>query len=258
MPAERSVTVIIPCYNEESNLRAGALSTVLAYARASALVRDVLVVDDGSADASRELVAEATATEPRLRLLAEPHRGKAGALIAGSAAAEGEWVLFCDMDQATPITELSALAGDMDRGYAVVIGSRATHREGAPLVRRLMARGYIEVRRLILDLGAVTDTQCGFKAFRRDALDAIRARLVVFRPGAEQVRGAAVTAAFDAELLYLARRLGYSVAEVPVHWRHVGTRRVHPIRESWRGIKGLLQIRMADLRGAYPRPGGTT
>ena len=69
MPAERSVTVIIPCYNEESNLRAGALSTVLAYARASALVRDVLVVDDGSADASRELVAEATATEPRLRLL---------------------------------------------------------------------------------------------------------------------------------------------------------------------------------------------
>ena len=159
------------------------------------------------------------------------------------------------MDQATPVAELDVLTPAMDRGNEVVIGSRATHREGAPLIRRLMARGYIELRRLILDLGPVTDTQCGFKVFRRDVLLESIDRLVVFRPGGGPVRGATVAAAFDAELLYLARRLGYRIAEVPVRWHYVGTRRVHPFRESWRGLKGLIQIRLVDLRGGYPRTG---
>jgi dolichyl-phosphate beta-glucosyltransferase len=255
MPGDRSVTVLIPCYNEEANLRAGALERALADARTITAVRDVVVVDDGSRDSSVALVTELATREPMLRVMPEPHRGKAGALISGARAAQGEWVLFCDLDQATPVSELARLAPEMDRGNEVVIGSRAGHREGAPLVRRLMARGYKELRRLILDLGPVTDTQCGFKAFRRDVLlDAI-ARLVVFRPGGETVRGAAVTAAFDAELLYIARKLGYRIAEVPVTWRYVGTRRVQPIRESWRGLKGLLQIRLVDLRGGYPRSG---
>jgi cellulose synthase/poly-beta-1,6-N-acetylglucosamine synthase-like glycosyltransferase len=254
MPGERSITILIPCYNEEVNLRAGALDNVLAYARASSVVLDVLVVDDGSSDGSVGIVSALASSEPMLRVLREPHRGKAGALIAGSRAARGEWVLFCDMDQATPVLELDRLLPEMDQGSDVVIGSRATHREGAPLVRQLMARGYIQARRLILDLGAVTDTQCGFKAYRRDVLNEACDRLVVFGPAAVTVRGAAVTAAFDAELLFLARRLGYRIAEVPVRWRHVGTRRVHPVRESWRGLKGLLQIRLADLRGGYPRP----
>jgi dolichyl-phosphate beta-glucosyltransferase len=253
MPGERSVTILVPCYNEEANLRAGALEAVLSYARASSIVLDVLVVDDGSADGSVSFISTLAASQPMLALLPEPHRGKAGALIAGSRAARGDWVLFCDMDQATPVSELDRLADAMDGGNEVVIGSRATHREGAPLVRQLMARGYIELRRLILDLGPVTDTQCGFKAFRRDVLNEVCDRLVVFGERASAARGAAVTAAFDAELLFLTRRLGYRIAEVPVRWRHVGTRRVHPVKESWRGLKGLLQIRLADLRGAYPR-----
>src|SRR5262245_15821187 len=101
-----SISVVIPCYNEETNLRAGCLARFLEYAARASDIFEVLVVDDGSADRSRDLVSALVARHPHLRLLAEPHRGKAGAVIAGIIAAQGTHVLFTDMDQATPIEEL--------------------------------------------------------------------------------------------------------------------------------------------------------
>lgn len=249
-PERPTVSVVIPCYNEATNIETGVVAPALDYAEAADDVREVLVVDDGSGDRSAELVGQLALAYPKTRLLREPHRGKAGALLAGASAAVGDYVLFLDLDQATPLSELARLRPHLAEGIDVVAGSRASHREGAPLSRRLMARGYILVRRLILDLGDITDTQCGFKAFRREALAEIRQRLRVFG-SIGHIRGAAVTAAFDAELLFIAHRLGYSVREVPVTWRHAGTRRVHPIKESWRGIKGLLLIRYNALRGRY-------
>jgi hypothetical protein len=149
------------------------------------------------------------------------------------------------------IQELAKLWPYILEGYDVVLGSRSLHREGAPLVRKAMASGFILLRRLILDLGDITDSQCGFKCFRADAIRRLCSGLQVHRAGEQQARGAAVTAAFDAELLFLAHRLSYRVKEVPVQWRHVGTRRVHPVRESWRALRGLLRIRLNDLRGRY-------
>jgi len=250
---EPSVSLVIPCYNEETNLRGGCLAHVAAYADQADDIFEVLVVDDGSADSSRELVAALAATHPKLRLLAEPHRGKAGAVIAGIMAARGAYVLFTDMDQATPIEELDKLRPYFQQGYDVVVGSRMGRRAGAPLVRRLMATGFIMLRRLILDLGRVTDTQCGFKSLKSDVARAVCERLRIFRAGVQQSSGAAVTAGFDAELLYVAQRLGACSVEVPVSWQYVGTRRVHPLRESWRGLKGLLLIRAAAARGEYDR-----
>lgn len=246
-----TVSIVIPCYNEETNLQAGCLAHVATYAEQADDIVEVLVVDDGSADTSRELVTALAATHTKLRLLAEPHRGKAGAVIAGIMAARGAYVLFSDMDQATPIEELDKLRPYFQQGYDVVVGSRMGRRAGAPLVRRLMATGFIMLRRLILDLGNVTDTQCGFKSLKADVARAVCERLLVFRPGVQQASGAAVTAGFDAELLFVARRLGARAVEVPVTWHYVGTRRVHPLRESWRGLKGLLLIRAAAARGKY-------
>ncbi len=248
-----TVSIVIPCYNEEVNLQAGCLAHVAAYAEQAGDILEVLVVDDGSADRSRDLVAALAVANPKLRLLAEPHRGKAGAVIAGILAASGTYVLFTDMDQATPIEELEKLRPYFRQDYDVVVGSRRGRRAGAPLVRRLMATGFIMLRRLILDLGAVTDTQCGFKALRTDLARTVCERLRIFRPGVQQASGAAVTAGFDAELLFVARRLGARTVEVPVTWHYVGTRRVHPLRESWRGLKGLLLIRAAAARGDYAR-----
>ncbi len=251
-----TVSIVIPCYNEEANLHAGCLAHVAAYAQAAGDVLEVLVVDDGSADASRDLVTALAAAHPKLRLLAEPHRGKAGAVIAGILAARAAYVLFTDMDQATPIEELDKLRPYLRQGYDVIVGSRLGRRAGAPLVRRLMATGFILLRRFILDLGAVTDTQCGFKSLKADVARAVCERLRVFRPGVSQASGAAVTAGFDAELLFVARRMGARIIEVPVTWHYVGTRRVHPLRESWRGLKGLLLIRAAAARGEYAGAAG--
>jgi len=246
-----TISIVIPCYNEEANLRAGCLAPVLAYAARAGDIYEVLVVDDGSADASRELVNGLAAHHAKLRLLAETHRGKAGAVIAGILAAQGTYVLFTDMDQATPIAELDKLRPHLRRGEDVVVGSRLGHREGAPLVRRLMARGFMMLRGWILDLGEVTDTQCGFKCLRTTVARQACERLRIFRPDVQQARGAAVTAGFDAELLFVARRLGARIVEVPVTWHYVGTHRVHPIRESWRGLMALLSIRRTARRGEY-------
>lgn len=252
-PQRPTVSVVIPCYNEEANIRQGVLRGVAEFARGSEYVEEVIVVDDGSVDRSAELIETAANDEPILRLLREPHRGKAGAVIAGVLAAKGDYILFCDLDQATPIQELTRLRPFMMGGFDVIVGSRAGRREGAPLVRQMMARGFILVRKIILNLGDITDTQCGFKAFSRVSIREAIAHMKVYREGQSQAKGATVTAAFDAELLYLTRRLGYAAREVPVAWHHVGTRRVHPIVESWRGLKGLLRIRLNAWLGRYPR-----
>jgi glycosyltransferase involved in cell wall biosynthesis len=251
-----SVSIVIPCYNEEANLRVGCLQPVVAYAARTPAISEILVVDDGSSDASRDLVEAVAAQHPKLRLLAEPHRGKAGAVIAGILAAQADFVLFTDMDQATPIGEFEKLRPYLEQGYDVIVGSRMGERAGAPLIRRLMASGFIALRRLVLDLGGITDTQCGFKALRTDVARNACEQLRIFRPELQQAVGAAVTAAFDAELLFVARRSGARIAEVPVTWQYVGTHRVHPIRESWRGLKGLLLIRQAARRGEYNHAAG--
>ncbi|MBM4417637.1 MAG: glycosyltransferase [Chloroflexi bacterium] len=250
--AERAtISILIPCYNEEANLTAGCLDRVVSYCtREAPDVVEILVIDDGSNDRSRDLIAELAGRAPFVRLLAEPHRGKSGAVIAGIRAAQGAFALFTDMDQATPIEELAEFRVRIAAGYDVIVGSRAG-RAGAPIVRKLMAAGFSALRDAILDLGGVRDTQCGFKALRTDVANRIIDRLRVFRPGVRHAHGAAVTAGFDAELLFIARRLGARIIEVPVHWRHVGTRRVDPLRESWRGVRGLLAIRWEDVRGGY-------
>jgi dolichyl-phosphate beta-glucosyltransferase len=251
VPGAPSVSVVIPCYNEAANLRAGVLDRVAAYVEAHGFCREVLVVDDGSRDASADLVGAFLSQHPQFRLLREPHRGKAGAVIAGVLAARGDYVLFCDMDQATPVDDVDRLLPYLQDDWDVVVGSRAQARAGAPPVRQIMARGFMLLRRLIVDVGDVTDTQCGFKCFRRTAITALCSALQVYRADGQAAVGASVTAAFDVELLYLARRCGCRVVEVPVRWHHVGTRRVDPLRESWRGIRGLLAIRLNDLSGRY-------
>lgn len=249
-PSGVSVSIVIPCYNEMANLTQGVLDRVAAYAERAGHVNEVLIVDDGSTDESRALITRSIQGHPKLRLLEAPHQGKAGTVLRGMLASSGDFVLMCDLDLATPVDELDRFLPYL-RSHDAVVGSRAGSRAGAPLARRLMGPGFMVIRGLLVNVGGVRDTQCGFKCFRRDLITAVSPILQSSATAFSSARGPSVTAAFDVELLYLANRLGARVVEVPVRWQHVGTKRVSPIRESWRGLLGLLRLRWRAIRGDF-------
>lgn len=244
------LSIVIPAYNEETNIRLGALDKVSRYLERQSYAWEVIVVNDGSTDKTGTLLTEYSKTNKAFFVVHNPHQGKAGSVVTGILRAKGDIVLFTDLDQATPIYEIEKLLPWFSKDYEVVIGSRNSHREGAPLLRVLMARGFIMLRTLLLGLRGVSDTQCGFKAFRRSVAQDIFRRLKLYGQQA-LAKGSMVTAGFDIELLYLAQKLGYKIREVPVEWHYVETRRVNPLRDSWQGLADIVKIRMNAWRGLY-------
>ena len=242
------LSVVIPAYNEERSIKAGGLQAVWDYLSGQKFSWEVVVVDDGSTDKTASLVKNFSKNHKGFRLLSEPHRGKGGTVIAGMLRAEGNIILFTDMDQATPISELGKILPKFEEGYEIVIGSRRG-RAGAPFFRKLMAFGFSFLRFVILRL-PYKDTQCGFKAFKKGAARIIFKRLRVFSEKTV-VKGAAVTAGFDLEILYTARKLGLKVAEVPVAWHHKETERINALKDSWEGFRDLMKVRINALLGKY-------
>ena len=242
------LSVVIPAYNEEKSLKEGVLQEVDRYLRGVEYPWEVLIVDDGSNDKTALLVEKFAGAHKGFRLLGEPHRGKGGTVIAGMLKAKGDIVLFSDMDQATPITQLEKVLPKFDQGYDIVIGSRSG-RQGAPIIRKLMAYGFSLLRLLVLRL-PYKDTQCGFKAFTKKASQEVFRRMKIFN---ERMRtqGASVTAGFDLEILYLARKLRLKVAEVPVEWHHKEGTKVNPLKDSWEGFRDLIKVRVNALSGGY-------
>jgi dolichyl-phosphate beta-glucosyltransferase len=211
---------------------------------------EVIVVDDGSTDGSVKLLDAFAKANTGFRVIHNPHRGKAATVVAGVNEARGDVVVFSDLDQATPIAELEKLLPWFDQGYEVVIGSRNRRREGAPFSRVIMARGFMILRSILLGLKGITDTQCGFKGFKRSVAQNIFGKLVLYR-GTQTVSGPMVTAGFDIEALFLAKNMGYKIREVPVEWHYVETRRVSPIKDSIAGLFDMIQIRINDWKGKY-------
>lgn len=245
------LSVVIPCYNEENNLRHNILQKVDNFLKDKSFETEVIVVDDGSSDKSIELLENFKKTHPRFSLIKNPHQGKAYTVITGMLKAQGKYVLFSDLDQSTPIEELNKLLPLIEKEYDIVIGSRSSQRKGAPLLRLLMARGFMLLRTIILGLSGISDTQCGFKLFRYDVAQKLFKRLKLYGQQQKNVEGALVTAGFDVELLFLAKKLGFKIKEVPVNWHYVETRRVNPLKESWLGLLDMLKLRLNELKGVY-------
>ncbi|KKU83721.1 MAG: Glycosyl transferase family 2 [Microgenomates group bacterium GW2011_GWA2_47_8] len=244
------LSVVIPAYNEETNIRLGALDTVSRYLDGQKYEREVILVNDGSTDRTGELLRAYTAGHHNFRFIDNHHMGKAGSVITGMRDAKGEIVLFCDLDQATPIPEVKKLLPWFGKGYDIVIGSRNSKREGAPMLRRIMAKGFMILRSMVLGIHGISDTQCGFKAFRRQTIGRIFSRLKRYGK-VEPVSGSMVTAGFDIEVLYLAKKMGFSIKEVAVEWHYVETRRVNPMKDSWQGLIDIFAIRLNAWRGRY-------
>lgn len=247
------ISVIIPCFNEEQNIRLGALDKVLLYLEKQTYPWEVLIVDDGSTDESRPLIKDfIKKNDHGFRFIENPHQGKAGTVVAGMLSATGKYVLFTDLDQATPIDQIEKLRPWMVKNFDIAIGSRLGRRAGAPFLRKLMGPGFTFVRNLILGLGNLNDTQCGFKMFKKGAAQKIFSKLRLYSSH-KHVSGPRVTAGFDVEVLFIATILGYKIKEVPVEWHYVDTRRVSPVMDSLDALIDIIRIRLNSWKGVYDK-----
>ena len=240
------ITVVVPAYNEEARLPA-SLERVVAFLGAQPQTSEIIVSDDGSTDATPRIVRERAARElpaqVGLRLLQNPrNQGKGAAIRAGCLDARGRYVFFMDADLATPPEDALKLLSRLEAGVPVVIGSRiqpdgSDMRQSQPRQRRIVGRVFTIMRKAMRVLPDIDDTQCPMKGFQHDVAHEVFAR--------QRLHGWI----FDAEVLYIARSLGYDIQSVPVTWRHVeGSRlRVRPT-QAYEVLRDLIRLRFLHPR----------
>ena len=236
---------IIPAYNESERLTS-SLPKVLDYVRQQGLQAEVIVVNDGSNDGTADVVRKFAATNPEVRLLENPgNRGKGYSVRNGMLHAKADVMLFTDADLSSPIYEAGKLLAAIEQGYDVAIGSRwlqaELQTERQPWYRQLYGRLFNLGLRIVLGL-KFRDTQCGFKAFTRPAVQMIFTRQQVERWG------------FDPELLFLANKFKLRTAEIPVEWAHDHRSKINPLRDGLKMGVEILKVRWNDLRGLYQHP----
>jgi len=243
------LSVVIPAYNEAGNFKHGTLEGAYTFLKAQDYRFELLIIDDGSTDETLQLLTEFAINKPEVRVIRAKHRGKGPTVAQGLQQALGQNRLFCDFDQSTPLSELSALLEARAQGYDIVIGSREIYgakRQQEPYLRHIMGKGFNTIVRLLTVQG-IHDTQCGFKLLSDQAVRVIVPKLKITTSPKKD----AFTGAFDVELLFLALKYGFTIKEVPVAWTHVASARVSPVKDSGRMFMEVLKIRLADIRGEY-------
>ncbi len=248
-PKERSgsgpkYSIVIPAFNESARIPA-TLESVVDCIRSRAWRAEVIVVNDGSTDRTAEVVRAFAARAPEVRLLENPgNRGKGYSVRAGMLEARGEVALFTDADLSSPIAEAERLFAALDAGAQIAIGSRwleaGRQTQRQPLYRQFFGRCFNAVTRMVMQL-PFADTQCGLKAFTREAAQ------IVFRLQTIERWG------FDPEILFIALRRGFRVVELPVSWAHDERTRISYLRDGIRMLQEIAQIRWNALTGRYGR-----
>jgi dolichyl-phosphate beta-glucosyltransferase len=243
--ADPTLSIVFPAYGEEGRI-AEALRRTAQYLDRRGLDAEVVVVNDGSLDRTAEIAEEFAARDPRFRVVSHsPNRGKGFAVQRGLLEARGRYRLFLDVDMATPVELAGELVQALEAGADMVIGSRhlpASRIEvPQPFVRRFMGSVFRRLAIGALRLG-VTDVTCGFKGLTAAA--AAELCSVQCEHGW----------AFDAELIYVARKWGLDVREIPVTWQDSGQTTVRPLKAACRSLQELIQIRGHDREGKYVRP----
>lgn len=236
------VSLVVPAYNEETRIPA-SLNQIFTFFASQPYTWELIVVDDGSQDATAALVLEAarSAGWPVNLVRNKTNRGKGFSVKRGVLAAAGENIFFTDADLSTPIDEISACLGLLKK-VDMVVGSRALSKSNItlhqPLHRETMGRVFNALTQAMVIRG-IKDTQCGFKGFTRNvAREAFkRTRLTGF--------------GFDVEVLYIVNKLGYSVLEVPITWHNSASSRVSPVKDGLGMLGDLARIRLNDARGYY-------
>lgn len=240
--ASPHLSIVIPAYNEAARIER-TLQRVLDCVREHRWDAEVLVVDDGSTDETAQIVRSYMERSPELHLVQNPgNRGKGYSVRNGLLQAAGEVVMFTDADLSAPMEEAERLLSAIQEGADVAIGSRWLDRSRQtlhqPLYRRFFGRCFNGLTRAVMGL-PYADTQCGFKAFRRAAAQ------VIFRLQRVERWG------FDPEILFIARKLGFKIVEVPVSWGHDERSKISYLRDGSRMLQDMATIRSNSLLGRY-------
>jgi glycosyltransferase involved in cell wall biosynthesis len=235
-------SIVIPAYNEAARIE-GALERVLGCIERSGWDAEVLVVDDGSSDPTVDVVQHWMATHPHLHLIKNlANRGKGYSVRNGLLQAAGDVVMFTDADLSAPMEEAGLLLLAIESGADVAIGSRWMDRTRQtihqPLYRQFFGRCFNAITRGVMGL-PFKDTQCGFKAFRRECAQ------IVFRLQRIERWG------FDPEILFIARKLKYRIVEVPVTWGHDERSRMSYLKDGMKMLEEMAVIRYNSLAGRY-------
>ncbi len=234
------LSIVIPAFNEASRI-GGTLERVTGYLRERGISAEVVVADDGSDDETAALAEAFAGSSPPVRTLSLPHRGKGGAVKEGMLQAKGDYRFLCDADLSMPIEEIERFLDRIDR-FDIVIGSReaaGARRLDEPAFRYVASRGFNGLVRSVGGVRSFADTQCGFKMFRREAVE--------FLFPQQRTEGFG----FDIELLYIALRSGMTVEELGIEWRHDRGSKVQPVRDSLRTLGEVLCVRANHVLGRY-------
>jgi dolichyl-phosphate beta-glucosyltransferase len=234
------LSIILPAHNEQERLP-DSLTRILGFLAAQSLKAEIIVVENGSTDRTAEVAEAFARTCPGLRVLRETRRGKGLAVRRGILAATGDYRFICDVDLSMPIEQVTRFLPPVLVDTPIAIASREAPgavRYDEPAHRHWVGRGFNLLVRLLAVPG-LHDTQCGFKCFRADAAEELF-RLQVLDGWT-----------FDVEVLFLARRKGYRVAEIPIPWYYVPGSRVRLLRDSFAMLADLLRIRWYAARGRY-------
>jgi dolichyl-phosphate beta-glucosyltransferase len=239
------ISIILPAYNEASRI-GRSLARILAFVHQRNWRAEICVVDDGSSDSTAEVVRALMSAHPELRLLQNPgNRGKGYSVRNGMLAARGEILLFSDADLSSPIEESLKLIDALEKGADFAFGSRwlssSTQVKRQSKRRQLAGRVYNLLQRMVLGL-PYRDTQCGFKACTRAAAEVMFPRQRIERWG------------FDPELMYIARRHGLKMTEVPVVWANDDRSKVNALTDGFKMLGELFTIRLHGLAGHYDEP----
>ena len=240
------LTVVIPAYNEEARIEA-SVRRVAEHLSGKAYSWEITVVDDGSTDRTAGIVSRLAGENPKIRLLRIPHGGKGAAVKHGMLESDAEWRFLCDADLSMPPEQVDRFfrGDDGMPSFDISIGSReapGARRLDEPFSRHLIGRVFNRLVRVFAVRG-LDDTQCGFKLFRGDVARALF--------GWQRLPGFA----FDVEVLYLARKSGFSIGEIAIDWYHHGGSKVN-LTKGASAFADILKVRLNDLLGRYSEPPG--
>ena len=240
--AHPRLSIVIPAYNESARIE-DALARVMSCVAERGWDAEVVVVDDGSKDDTAAIVHEWMVHHPRLHLVQNPgNKGKGYSVRNGLLQAAGDIVMFTDADLSAPMEEAERLIAAIEDGADVAIVSRWMDRTRQtihqPLYRQFFGRCFNWITRTVMGL-PFKDTQCGFKAFKRPAAQVIFRLQTIERWG------------FDPEILFIARKLGYVIREVPVTWGHDERSRMSYLKDGMKMLEDMARIRANSLAGRY-------